>query len=379
MTDKPQVPVSLAMQDHAMMLTGTSAKKLFWDAKAMVDAIIEATEYYQPDSARLHIDWYNHEAEALGAKMIYGEHSKPTVDFGQPLIKEPGDLFKLKTPDFYRDGRLPYALECYRLMKEKKNAPALGHCSGPFSLAVALRSYPALIKDLRKRPEFARDLLDFTVDEVLLPYIKVQKEYCGVTSVSGANAWASVPGLSPEELMEWAVPWSKRLKEKALEFGITAVSQCGEYSEERLENFDAGILHRSFDVQIASTGSVSLGLLLGRWQDYPLEPVLDYTAKYRKQGKRFPIQLAVNARLLNDGPIDKIVEVIKRFIRTFVPEHELEISMHPSAGNNPDHVHAAIAAVRTYSRAPLSGNMDEIEFIPPRRESFQEWKKRMAV
>jgi len=379
MTDRPWVPVSLAMQDHAMELTGTSAKKLFWDAKTMIEVITEVTEYYQLDHARLHIDWYNHEAEALGARMIYGEHSKPAVDFRQPLIKEPGDLLKLKTPDFYRDGRLPYALECYRLMKEKKKAPAGGYCCGPFSLAVALRSYPALIKDLRKRPEFARDLLDFTVDEVLLPYIKAQKEYCGVTSVVGANAWASVPNLSPEELMEWAVPWSKRLQEKALEFGITAISKCGDYCEERLENFDAGILHRACDVQIASTGRVFLSLFLGRWQDYPLEPVLDYTAKYRKQGERFPIQLAVDARLLNDGPIDKIVEVIKCFIRTFAPEHDLGISMHPTAENNPDHVHAAIAAVRTYGREPITGNMDEIEFIPPRRESFQEWKQKKVA
>lgn len=373
------IPVSAVMHDHVMTLAGIPTQKFHWDAKTLVDTTAEVAEYYQIDFWGAHIDTYNIEAEALGATMIHGGHSMPTIDFRDPLIKQPEDLLRLKTPDFSRDGRLPYALECFRLMKERNKGPVMGSFCSPFSLAVGLRSYPALIKDLRKRPDFARDLFSFIVDDVLLPYLRVQKEYSGVTSSFGVNAWASVPNLSPEGLMEWAVPWSRRLREEAKGFGVSVNSATGEYCEERPENFNAEILHRSFDVQIATMKRPSLFLLMGRWQDYPLGPVLDYTAKYREQGVRFPIRIAVNSRFLRDGPIGNIVDLVKRYIETFAREHELTIFMsNPPADTNPDHIHALIAAAHTFGQKPIRENLDEIDFQLPKREAFQRWTTKKA-
>jgi hypothetical protein len=48
------------------------------------------------------------------------------------------------------------------------------------------------------------------------------------------------------------------------------------------------------------------------------------------------------------------------------------------ADTNPDHIHAAIAAIRTYGRLPIAENLDEIEFEMPKRESFQEWRRQQA-
>jgi len=380
MMEKPCMTVSAQMHDHVMALTGIPAKKFYWDARTLVDAYAQVSDYYQMDRFSASTDTYNLEIEALGAKMVYGDNSMPTIDFRDPLIKEPKDLLKLKTPDFYRDGRLLFAMDCIKLTKEEKRGFGMGRFCGPFSLAVGLRSYPALVKDMRKRPEFARDLLTFIVDEVLLPYLKVQKEYCGINFAGGADAWAVVPSLSVSELKEWAVPSTQHLVEKAKEIGIMANCVDGDYNEERLEKFNTEILHGAFDVQIASQVMPGIFLGMGRWQDYPLQAVLDYTARYRSQGIRIPVGAAVNARLLRDGPVDKIVDLIKRYISTFTPEHELSINLaNIPADTNPDHVHAAVAAIHTYGRIPIAENLDEIEFKLPKRESFQEWKKRKSA
>jgi hypothetical protein len=174
--------------------------------------------------------------------------------------------------------------------------------------------------------------------------------------------------------MEWAVPWSKRLREEARGFGIYINSATGEYCEERPENFNTEILNRSFDVQIATMERPSLFLLMGRWQDYPLEPVIDYTAKYREQGIKFPIRIAVNSRFLRDGPINNITDLVKRYVDTFAREHELTIFMsNPPADTNPDHIHALVAAAHTYGQKPIMQNIDEIDFRMPQRESFHQW------
>ncbi len=380
MMEQPRMTIQGQMNDHVMTLTGIPAKKFYWDAKTFVDAVAEAADYYEMDTFSATADLYNFEVEGLGAKMVYGDNSMPTIDFREPLIKEPRDLLKLKTPDFYRDGRLLFALDCIKLGKEREKGSTAGRFCGPFSLAVGLRSYPALIKDMRKRPEFARDLLTFVVDEVLLPYLKVQKEYCGINIAGGANAWATVPNLSVSELKEWAVPYSRRLVEKAKEIGITAISVDGDYNEERLEKFNTEILYGAFDVQIASQGMPAISLGMGRWQDFPLQAVLDYTARYRSQGIRMPVRAALNALFVRNGPADKIVDYIKRYISTFAPEHEISIAFaNIPADTNSDHVHAAVAAVHTYGRKPIAENLDEIKFELPKRESFQEWKKRKSV
>jgi uroporphyrinogen-III decarboxylase len=232
---------------------------------------------------------------------------------------------------------------------------------------------------MRKRPEFARDLLTFVVDEVLLPYLKAQKEYCGINIAGGANAWAVVPNLSVSEIQEWSVPFSRRIAEKAMEIGIMAVCVDGDYCEERPEKFNPEVLYGAFDVQIASQGMPAIFLGMGRWQDYPLQAVLDYTAKYRSQGIRIPIHAALNAHLLHNGPEETIVDLIKRYIRMFAREHELSISLaNIPADTHPDHIHAAVAAIHTYGRKPIAENLDEIEFKLPKRESFQEWKKRKS-
>lgn len=303
----------------------------------------------------------------------------PTIDFREPLIKSPEDLHKLKTKEvnWRKDGWLPYALGCIELSLEY--GQIMGMFCGPFSMAVGMRGFPALIKDMRKRPQFAHELFTFTIDDVLVPYLKVQNEDCDILMAIGADAWACVPNLSVKDMKEWVVPYNQRLMEKTKKFGVMAMAISGDYCEERLEKFDANVLHGCFDIQIASQGAPSILLGMGRWQDYPLEPVLDYTAKYREQGMKISIMAGMNARLLRDGPVEKIVSTAKRFVDTFAREHNLQFFLANLPADAPsDHIHAAVATIHTYGRYPIADNLDDIEFKMPKRESFKEWKKKLT-
>ena len=370
------IQVSAQMHDHVMHLTGIPGRVFFHQARPVVEAFAQVTEYYGMDGFGAATDVYNYEIEALGGKLIYGENSMPTIDFREPLIKEPADLLKLRAPDFKNDGRLPYVLECMKLTGEHPLGRKMGFTCGAFSMAVGMRSYPKVVRDMRRDPGFFRDLLTFIVDEVQIPYMKVQKEVAGVAAVAAMDAWAMVPNISIDQLNEWIVPFGQRLREKASAIGIAAFSGGGDYCEERLEKFDPKILHACFKAQMALSGRPGIILGMGPWHELPLEPVVDFLKSQDNQGATPSVGAAVNARLLRDGPVSRIVGTVKRFVKTFGYDYNLTINPSNIPADTPsDHVHAVVAAIHTYGRKPIADDLDQIEFTPPQRESFQEWRR----
>ena len=251
----------------------------------------------------------------------------------------------------------------------------IAFCS-PFSLAVGLMGFPALIKAMRRNPDFAHKVFIFIVDDVLTPAIKLQNEITGALMGIGADAWACVPNLSPQEMQKWVIPYNQRLERNIKKFGVLIMNFTGDYCEERIEKFDPQILHDSFDVEIASMGgNPALFLGMGRWHEYPLESVRDYTEKYRKEGKAVTITGFINARLLRDGPVEKIVDMVKRYIDTFARDHNLSLFLANVPADTPsEHIHAAVAATHTYGKFPIADNLEEIEFIIPTKKSFKEWR-----
>lgn len=371
--DKGTITIGAQCHDHVMYLTKVPAKQFFSDFSLNYEMGELVGRYYNLDSPAGGYDSYNLEVEALGGKLIYGDNSMPTIDFRDPLIKGPDDLIKLKKKevDFHTAGRYPTLL---------KSGGIVGYemiifCS-PFSLAVGLMSFPALIKAMRKNPDFAHEVFTFVVDDVLTPSIKAQHDVTDALMGIGADAWCCVPNLSPQEMQKWVVPYNQRLEKNVKKFGVTIMNVSGDYCEERLEKFDPKILHDSFDVEIASMGgTLALFLGMGRWHEYPLQAVRDYTEIFRKEGKPVTLTAFINARLLRDGPVDKIVDTVKRYIDTFARDHNLSIFLANVPFDTPsDHIHAAVAATHTYGKLPIADNLADIKFVLPKRESFDVWR-----
>jgi uroporphyrinogen-III decarboxylase len=374
------IPVTAQMYDHSMFLAGVPAKTFYYDAKANVNTMAAAGAYYGIDVVTAGGDTYNYEAEAMGQKMIYSDDAMPTIDFRDPLIKEPKDLMKLKAPDWLSAGRIPFILDVIKLTAGM--GYKVGKFCAPLSLAVGIRSYPKLMRDLKKNPEFAHDLFTFLVDEILPSYLKVQKKYCGVRAANGADAWAVFPNLSPDLIEKWVIPYAERLFKNCTDFGMMAMAAGGgDYCEERLEKFDKKILFRCFDIQKKLLLNMPMFVLgTGSWHEYPLEPVVEYLAPYKEKGIPLAIMAYVNARLLRDGPVDAIVDNIKRFIDVLGRDHNLAVVLaNIPADAPPQHIHAAVAAAHTYGRLPLAPKLDEVNFKVPERESFHEYVQKMSL
>jgi len=374
-SDRPWIEISAQMHDHAMFMEKVPAKKFYWDAKAFVTAFYEVAAYYQIDNPICIADNYNFEVEALGGKMIYSDIAMPTIDHRDPLIKGPEDLHKIRTPDFHRDGRMPFSLEYIKLSTEFGNK--LGTFCSPFSLAVGLVGYVPLLKNMRKQPQFTKDLLDMIVDNVLVPYFKMQKEYCGVTASLGGDAWTSMPYLADDEVEKWVIPFNRKLIAKCKEFDFTVVCSSGLYREENPGSFDSKLLLKSFEFQTASQGwAPSLGLYSIFLPDYPYEVVCEYMTNCERQGKSIRASVNLDPRLLRDGPIDQTIENVKRGLQALAGDHAVAVNLSNIPADTPsERVHAAIAAVHTYGRKPIAQNMDQVDFHIPHYKSFEEWKR----
>ena len=373
------IQITAQMHDHAMTLAGLPADRFYRDAETHVRVMVAVAAYYGFDAGRGSFDVYNIEAEAMGQKMISSHGAMPTVDFREPLIDNPGDLLKIRVPDWRSAGRAPFALDVIRL----NSALGLnrGYFCAPFSLAVAIRSYPKLIRDMKKNPEFARDLFTFLVDEILPSYLRVQKDECGVTVGLGSDAWAAFPNLSPALLEEWVVPYTERLSSNLKKFGDSALYVGGaDYCEERVEHFDEATLFRCLDIQTKFAGGAPVLFMgMGRWQDYPLEPMVEYLRQYKDRGIRASVTAGVNARLLRDGPIDGVISYVRRVIDALGRDHNLTFWLsNIPADTPPEHVHAAVAAVHTYGRRPIPPTLDDNVVRVPARESFQQYVRRVS-
>ncbi len=156
-------------------------------------------------------DPYHVEIEAMGGEILFPEHSMPHL--GEPLLKEPGDLGRLRVPDPEKDGRMPMLLELSRMHKAYLGSLVFApvSCCGPFSLAVGVRGYKNMLKDIRRDPLFVHELLDFCC-RVVLTY---GRALCRVHNASPTmqEAWSCLPNVSPAIFHEFCLPYIARCVE----------------------------------------------------------------------------------------------------------------------------------------------------------------------
>jgi uroporphyrinogen-III decarboxylase len=380
---KGYMEIQAQMHDHTMHLTGVSARKFYYDPRVAAMAFAAVSAYYQLDALNVATDIYNYEAEAMGARMIYSDTAMPTIDFREPLVSKPADLDKLKPPaNWLSAGRVRYCWEAGRLTREVTGGLGLNFCA-PFSLAIGVRSYPLLIRDMKRNPAFAHDLFARLVDDVLPSYLKAQADYLGgVDMAVGADAWAAYPNLTPELIEEWVVPYGGRLLQNCMtKYGFAAFpAASGDYCEEDMGKFDKKILWECFDAQVkVMMGQPAIFMAMGRTQDYPLDATREWLNQWKAKGVRASVTYAVNARFLRDGTPAEIAECVKNFIKTFAYDHNLTLFLANIPADAPtDNVHAAVSAAHCYGKLPLAPDLDAVQFELPKRESFQEYVAKMS-
>jgi uroporphyrinogen-III decarboxylase len=209
-----RVPVFAQMHEFAAEYLGIPRREFFTRPDLLVPALLQTQTDFGIDAPSITFDVYNIEAEGLGQELLWVEGGMPDVDRTRPLVRDRGDLGKIRTPDFEAAGRFPQVIRMNALFQELTGLePTLGFCA-PFSLAANLRGIEPLLLDMHGDPEFARGLMDAVVEEVLAPWILYQKRcFPGATRISGADATASLPLVNLPLLRRWVVPSIQRLRE----------------------------------------------------------------------------------------------------------------------------------------------------------------------
>lgn len=356
-----QVAVGAQSNDHSAHLAGVSTNRFFTDAETFVQVQLLVTEYYKLDVLSNFWDVYNIEAEALGQKVVYHPGGIPDTDRTRPLIGTPSDLDRLSPPNPYRSGRMPWVLQINKNYLEMAGKLERVYFTAPFSLAVNIRGYENLVTDMFERPRFVHRLFRFLCDDVLGPYLEAMRKEVDIPDLlmDGRDAWASPPMISLDMMDEYIVAYTERLRNN-LGGNLITRGNWGDAKSRDPERFFSQKCR-------CSPGSLSV-----------LDPDLyevgaERVKKYARQ-HNLSVAAGIDATLLKDGPIEAIVQRIKRYIDKMARDGRCMIHLNQIAAETPpEHVHAAVAACHTFGRLPIPENIDDVQFNIPRSPRFSEF------
>ncbi|MFN2216328.1 MAG: uroporphyrinogen decarboxylase family protein [Anaerolineales bacterium] len=366
------------IHDHAMTVAEVPARKYYWDAELLVDTHLAVDRWYGFDSDTIIADAYNFEVEALGAKMIYSDNAMPTVDVGQPLIKEPADLGKLGSLDSSK-GRIPMAIEVGKLFIKKAPGPFAGgfFCSH-WSLICQAMGYPKAVRAIKRDKGFAKDLFDWVNDEVLFPFMQAYAN-AGVKNATGADAWAAFPDLTPDLIEEWVVPYAKKFGEqckKELKMTVAAGTAAGDYCEEDVTKFDKDTMFKCWDVATKTFPLKVAFSGMGRTQDWNMHWLQEFAMQHGKNGKKVPVMASLNGRFMRDSSPDEIVTKIREWIDIMGRDGRMLVFIGNVPSDTPSkNIFTAVEAVHTLGKYPISENLSSIEINTPEFKPFNEWLK----
>ncbi len=330
-----RVPVYAQMHEFVMKELNVNARKFYTTAETLVTGTLEVCEKYGIDVAFLDYDVYNIEAEALGQRIIYSDSGMPDVDRSRPLIRDRDDLKKIKTPDFDSHGRFPNVIEMCSIYEKLTGLDAGLEFTAPFSLAANVRGIERLLNDIYENPDFARSLFDRLTEELIAPWIQhLKKTFPDAKSISGNDATASLPIVSPTVLKQWVMPYILRLR-KLCGPTVYVPNWVGErYLKNPQEMFDLKL-------------TVCPGFVVG--QDPDVE-VLG-PAVYKEYADRHGVSLVlgIGAGFLALGKPEEIAERVRYYVEVGGKSGRFVLYLcNLGATTPPENVRAVIEAIDRY-------------------------------
>jgi 5-methyltetrahydrofolate--homocysteine methyltransferase len=330
------VPFIAQMHEFAMATTGARGDRFYTDAETFVRGICTTTRDFGFETPSFTWDAYNIEAEALGAKLVLFEDMAPALDNVDPLIASEADLARLKGPDPARDGRMPMIMEILHLAKEYTGQrPTLGFCA-PFTMAAHLMTFENLIVQIKKNPAFVHRVLDFIVDEVLVPYCEYGlKQFPDLPAFGGSDATASLPFITQDMQEEFSLQPLLRLRE-----GVALPCHCDNWWGDSFTKDTA----RYWDNKLLVTPDYF------KIQDPDLWKVgLEAPMAFARERDK-PVVLGVDNNLFQNGPAEEIEKRIHEYMAA-IEDHDgrgVVYFCSLSAVTPREHVEAAIAAAKSF-------------------------------
>lgn len=309
------------------------------DPAAMAECTLLVQEYLNLDTIIANLDIYNFEAEAMGAKLrFYPDHCSD-IDRSEYFIQTPADLNKIKFRGL-DTGRFPYLIRYCESYKKYTGADTFPMFSAPWTLAGNLYGVDNLIMDTIEDPEFVTEFLNRIVDDFHVPMFRALAEILpGFHQVSLADAFASIPVVTPEIVRKFIKPSLERLMERLNMPGITmqdtAFFGTAQLSGEERKEYEEFII----------------------WSNdmfFCIDPDLTaLTPEYARQVATehlVPLMAGIAAKQVEFGSIRETVDIIKNFVLKGKdgPTPLFFFFNNLSPKTSVDKLLAATKAVRTY-------------------------------
>ncbi|MBN1342861.1 MAG: hypothetical protein JXQ73_09295 [Phycisphaerae bacterium] len=203
-----KIPFAPSVYEHAAAFVGRSPWDVSRDPELMYQGHRAAYREYGHAPVVVGIDIYNLEAEAYGGRVVEpaGDGIPAIVD---PIVSTVRQGLDVPPFDPARDGRIAMVVEvARRLAEEFPDADIRIPVSGPFSIAVSLRTITGLLEDVADDPA--------TTAAWLMRLAENQAAFCRYVVDAGLDvaffeSAASPPMLSPTQFREVELPALERV------------------------------------------------------------------------------------------------------------------------------------------------------------------------
>ncbi|MBN2026801.1 MAG: hypothetical protein JW854_08600 [Actinobacteria bacterium] len=373
-----RLPVITQPYTYAMGMHGLGGKVFFSEPEPFIRSSWNMAAYFGFDFWTPVFDFYNIELEALGQKLIWRDRSEPDVDTSDPLIKGEDDLARLRPPRPGLDGRMPFVLESYRRYIELTGVPPMAYACSPFTMAVLVRGYVNLLRDMRRNPAFAHRLMEFLSMEVVVPWIDKMVEVTGAAIVVMADAWASQPNVTVDMVREFCLPYIEKII-RATNSPLRTVLDTGSWGERSVDD-PRQVLGVKMDMMVPGNAFKALRpfFLLVWNEDYEetgIPPIRQYAEE-----KKVCLMLNVRPNLLEEGPPEVIADNVRKLIKEGAGKGKFVLLLNlVPIGTPVEHVHAAVAAAKQFGAYPVAPDLDSRAFRMPDFTPFEEWVKKEGL
>ena len=358
---KKRAIIEAQSNNHTIRLLGLDSKRFVTEPELFIKSQLAASAYYGFDRPFLDYDFYNIESESLGQKMLYRDGLLPEIDFSDPLIAEKRDLYGLKPSVSKNKARFGFVLGMNRIFKSIfKTAPKIRFC-GPYSIAVNLRGYNNLMLDIEDDKSFVKDLFDFITYELIIPWVKLQRDDMGEPKAlaGGIEATATFPNISTKTMEEWIIPYYEATNQ--ILGNTTFTTCCGGISNFKdPEDF--------FFYQL----STCPGIIKGYEWDIKSSGFKVFNEYARKN--RLNLRLAISAQTLLSLKLNEVPALVKRYLEkggAGLSNYSIYLSdIDPDT--DPRIITNLVSAVKQMGTFPISGNI-EYFYSAPGYTDFQDW------
>ncbi len=373
-----RVPLIMQPYTYAMRLNRLSARTFFSQSRPFIHASFNVARYFEVDFWSPVFDFYNIELEALGQPLIWREESEPDVDTRKPLLPDRESFLKLRPPVPGKSGRMPFVLESYERYSELMGVPPMAYACSPFTMAVLIRGYVNLVRDMRRDPAFVHRLMDFLSMEVVVPWIDKMVERVQPALVVMSDAWASQPNVTTEMVREFCLPYIHKII-AATSSATRTVLDTGSWGERWVKDFRE-VLDIKMEMMVPGNRFPALRpFFLLVWNEDYEEVGISPLRRYAEE-KKVCLMLNFRPNLIEEGPVEAILERVKELLREGAGKGHMVLLLNlVPVGTPPEHLHALVAAVKQWGSYPIAHDLDLLPLKIPEKPPYERWREKEGL